>query len=351
MMDVNLSYGDLGTQPLASVVKNPALVRSLNLSGNNIDKELSIEIANTYISCMVNLEELDLKDNKIGPQGAKHLCDTLLKHCSKLKYLDLNENGILDESLLYVAYLLQEKRMESLFLVSNHLTQRGMPTLCDGILSSRHIRELTLAFNVLGDGGASVVAKALRGHPSLRSLDISDNRIGDAGAVDVAAHLILPRESRLESLNLSVNCIRDVGFSAISEAVRNTQSRRLIHLDLGGNHEVGSDGRGALIKCMESMRHLQSLDLCSCGLSDEEGWGLVGAVSSRNCGITAIEWFNNPKMRPETEKALYEALKAKRAAARDAEQHWRQLKIFSSVLLGATLLTGLTVAFHQRRHR
>ncbi|RNF26157.1 leucine-rich repeat protein [Trypanosoma conorhini] len=351
MLEISLSYGDLATQPLASAVPDPALVGSLDLSGNNLSKEMFIEIVDKYISGMANLTELDIKDNKIAPQGAEHLCNTLMKQCRKLKYLDLGENGILDESLLYVAHLLQELRIETLILLSNHLTHRGIPTLCDGICSSRHLQQLSLALNVLGDRGASMIAEALTGHPSLRILDISDNQIGDAGAASVARYLILPSNSRLESLNLSINCFGDVGFAAIAEAVEQTQSSRLVHLDLGASCRVGPAGRRALIKCVSSMRHLQSLDLCSCELSDEETRDLVVAVASRNCGITKLEWFNNPGMEQGTERALEEALEAKRAACRATAERWRRAKLLSGVLLGAALLGGVAVVLRRRRFR
>ncbi|ESL06621.1 leucine-rich repeat protein [Trypanosoma rangeli SC58] len=350
-MEIHLSYGDLAIQPLASAVTDPALVRSLDLSGNNISAEMLVEIVDKYINGMKNLGELDIKDNKIGSQGAKYLCNALMKQCHDLKYLDLGENGILDQSLLDVAYLLQELRIETLFLLSNHLTPRGIPTLCDGICSSRYIRDLSLALNILGDRGASMIAEALMGHPSLRSLDISDNQIGDAGAVSVARYLILPSNSQLQSLNLSVNCFGDVGLLAIAEAVEKTQSTRLARLDLGGNYRIGPAGRRALIKCVSSMRHLQSLDLCSCHLSDEEARELVVAVSSRNCGIKELEWFNNPGMELETERALHEALQAKKVAFQVETERWRRLQIFSGVLLGASLLGAIAVALRQRRLR
>ncbi|KAH9579940.1 Leucine-rich repeat [Trypanosoma melophagium] len=350
MVDIDLSYNDLTTTPLATVVSDHALVRSLDLSGNNISAESLIDMVDKHISRMINLEELDLKDNRMGPRGAEHLCKALMQHCPKLRYLDLNENSILDESLLHVAYLLQESRIESLFLVSNHLTPRGLPTLCDGVVSSNYVRELQLAFNLLGDAGAVLLAKALRDHPTLRSLDISDNGVGDAGAVAVAEHLILPPASRLESLTLSVNKIADVGFAAIAEAVAHTRSTRLRHLDLGCNAAVGNTGRSALTQHARHMRHLQSLDLCSCKLSDADAQRLTEAVLSDTCGITQIEWYNNPAIKLETEKALQEAIDAKYASLVQKEKQQLKMKRIGGVICGAALLaSAVTITMRLRR--
>ncbi|KEG10326.1 putative leucine-rich repeat protein [Trypanosoma grayi] len=344
MTEIDLSYGDLDTKTLASVVTDHASVVSLDLSGNQIPAEALIEIVDTHICRMVNLETLDLKANKIGPRGAEHLCKALIQHCPKLRYLDLNENGILNEALFHLAYLLQGNRIESLLLVSNHLTPRGIPTLCDGLLLNRHIRELVLAFNVLGDTGASTIAKALADHPSLQLLDISDNRISDLGAVDIAEHLILSPLSHLDSLNLSVNSIGDVGFTAIAEAVARTRNRRLRHLDLGCNAEVGPMGRRALIAHVASMRHLKSLGLCSCNLSDEDALSLTVAVLCDGCGITSIEGFNNPEMLPKTERALDEALKLKRIKRLSDKKRECQYSLVASIVLGAAVVVGIRVA-------
>ncbi|ORC91078.1 putative leucine-rich repeat protein [Trypanosoma theileri] len=349
MVDIDLSYNDLTTTPLETVVNDHTRVRSLDLSGNSLSAELFIDIVEKHISRMVNLEELDLKDNRMGPRGAEYLCKALMQHCPKLRYLDLNENGILDESMLHIAYLLQESRLQSLFLVSNHLTPRGLPTLCDGVISSNYIRELQLAFNLLGDVGASLLAKALRDHPTLRSLDISDNGIGDAGAVAIAEHLILSPASRLESLTLSVNKIADIGFTAIAEAVAQTRSPHLRHLDLGCNAAVGPAGRTALTENARHMRHLQLLDLCSCKLTDMDAQRLTEAVLSDTCGITQIEWYNNPAIKLETEKALHEAIVSKYAGLIQKEKQRLKLKLLGGVVFGATLLAGAVIIMRLRR--
>nr|CCC90873.1 putative leucine-rich repeat protein (LRRP) [Trypanosoma congolense IL3000] len=338
-MDVDLSYGDLEVQSLRAVFTNNALVRTLNLSGNNIPSDVFINVMKDHVSHMRNLEELDVKNNKIGPDGAQYLCKSITQNCPRMRYVDLSENGILDESLVDVAHLLSDSCIETLFLVSCHITPRGVPTLCDGVLSSQHISSLSLAFNMLGDAGASYIARALSSHPALRSLDISDNRIGDVGAVDVAEHLILSHHSRLEWLVLSVNPIGDIGFSAIGEALARTRNPHLTHLDLGCSSNVGPGGRHAFIRHVRSMRYLFSLDLCSCNLSEEDAQNLRVAVLSPICGIESIEWYNNPGITLPTELALDAALKEKRSAKERRENHTRHICLTAASLFTAVMIT------------
>lgn len=110
-----------------------------------------MNIVNKYINKMHGLTTLDIKDNKIGPKGAIYLFDNLHKYCKQIKYLDVNENSIHDDALYSLAVLLCHSKLEVLNLVTNHITPRGLPTLCDGVQRSTSLTSLSLAFNLLDD--------------------------------------------------------------------------------------------------------------------------------------------------------------------------------------------------------
>ncbi|XQJ28865.1 leucine-rich repeat protein, putative [Leishmania guyanensis] len=312
---VELTYGQLTSEALEAAIVDPAGVTSLDLSGSNMSPEYCMEVVRRYISRMTNLESLDLKDNKIGPKGAVCLFDALREHCPHLTYLDVNENAIQDEALYSLALLLQSVKLRTLSVVTNHITPRGLPTLCDGAVVCRTLTELSLAFNLLGDEGARIVAEMLGSHPNLTSLDLSDNHIGDLGAVAIAEAFILSSSSRIESLNLSVNHVGDVGFQAIAEALTKTNNRHFTALDLACNDAVTDVGRDALVRAVPNMRHVYSLDLTSCDLSDDNVKALTEAIRSSRTSVGSVEWYNNPRIQLVTEKALYDAIEAKAAAA------------------------------------
>ncbi|KPI89765.1 putative Leucine-rich repeat protein [Leptomonas seymouri] len=313
---IEFTYGQLTPEVLGGIIVDPAGITSVDLTGNNISSDDCIELVKQYISKMVNLESLDLKDNKIGPQGAIYLFDTLRENCPHLTFLDVNENAIQDEALYPLALLLQSVKLRTLNVVTNHITPRGLPTLCDGVVACPTLTELSLAFNLLGDEGGIVVAQMLSNHPSLTSLDLSDNRIGDGAAVAIAEAFILSHFSRLESLNLSVNHMGDLGFQALAEALTKTSNKNFSALDLACNDAVTDVGRAALVQALPRMRYVYSIDLTSCDLSDENAKDLMEAIRSSRTSVGVIEWYNNPRIQLATEKALYEAIEAKAAAAR-----------------------------------
>lgn len=312
---VEFTYGQLTPEVLEALIVDPAGVVAVDLSGNNITAEHCIELVRRYISKMVNLESLDLKDNKIGPQGAMVLFDALRENCPRLAFLDVNENAIQDEALYPLALLLQSAKLRTLNVVTNHITPRGLPTLCDGVVACPTLTELSLAFNLLGDEGGMVVAQMLGNHPSLTALDLSDNRIGDAAAVAIADAFILSHTSRLESLNLSVNHMGDLGFQALAEALTKTNNKHFNALDLACNDAVTDAGRAALVQAVPRMRCVFSIDLTSCDLSDENAKDLTEAIRSSRTSVGVVEWYNNPRIQLATEKELYEAIEAKAATA------------------------------------
>lgn len=343
---IELTYGQLTSEALEAAIVDPTGVTSLDLSGSNMSPEYCIELVGLYISKMTNLESLDLKDNKIGPQGAMFLFHALREHCSHLTYLDVNENAIQDEALYHLALLLQSVKLRTLNVVTNHITPRGLPTLCDGVMACRTLTELSLAFNLLGDEGARIAAEVLGSHPSLRTLDLSDNHIGDLGAVAIAEAFILSSTSRIESLNLSVNHMGDVGVEAIAEALTKTNNKHFTALDLACNDAVTDVGRQALMRAVPHMRYVYSLDLTSCDLSDDNAKALTEAIRSSRTSVGTVEWYNNPRIKLPTEKALYEAIEV-RAAAR------RSLKGDGSVVLyaGVALTAAMVVASIIMRRR
>ncbi|CAJ1990798.1 leucine-rich repeat protein [Leishmania donovani] len=345
---IELTYGQLTSEALEAAIVDPAGVTSLDLSGSNMSPEYCIELVSRYISKMVNLESLDLKDNKIGPQGAMFLFDALREHCPHLTYLDVNENAIQDEALYPLALLLQSVKLRTLNVVTNHITPRGLPTLCDGVMACRTLTELSLAFNLLGDEGGRIAAEILGSHPSLRTLDLSDNHIGDLGAVAIAEAFILSSASRIESLNLSVNHMGDVGFAAIAEALTKTNNKHFTALDLACNDAVTDVGREALMRAVPHMRYVYSLDLTSCDLSDDNAKALTEAIRSSRTSVGTVEWYNNPRIKLLTEKALYEAIEAK-AAARLSLKGDGSVVLYAGVALTAAMVV-VSIIMRQRQN-
>lgn len=347
---MELTYGQLTSELLKECISDPTKVVALDLSGNGISPSYFCEIVDEYISRMVKLESLDLKSNRIGPSGATHLFDALRVNCPRLTYLDVNENAVHDEAMYPLALLLQCRGIRTLNVVTNHITPRGLPTLCDGVAACRSLTELSLAFNMLGNEGAKIVAELLRSHPSLTTLDLSDNSIGDSGAVALADAFILSNSSRVASLNLSVNRVGDVGFAAISEALAKSKNRHLHHLDLGCNSAVGEAGRAELVRTVPSMKYLQSLDLTSCNLSDADAQHLADFIGAGHTSLCTVEWYNNPNICLPTEKILHEAIEARSAAARRSQDNSNSAWALCAGVIATMAMVAVSVVLrHSKR--
>jgi hypothetical protein len=86
-----------------------------------------------------------------------------------------------------------------------------------------HLRQLNLQCNAIGEDGALKVADALMtsGAP-LQVLNIAVNRVGDQGACAFAG--LLEEKTCLKMLNLSSNCVTDIGAKALVAALARSPS-------------------------------------------------------------------------------------------------------------------------------
>ena len=169
----------------------PETVVSVDLSGNKFSASAASKLAAKLFADMPNLTDLDMKDNRVGASGWAEIRVALEKHCPALTSLDLSENILRDDGVYDVALLLASRvKVRHLMLVTNHITTRGVPTLCDGLRQSKHLVELMVDYNMLGDDGANQLCTCIAGHPTLARLGMSDNGIGDCGAAAVAQHIL-----------------------------------------------------------------------------------------------------------------------------------------------------------------
>jgi hypothetical protein len=303
---------------------DPKSITSLDLSGNRIDAQVCTDVSWKYISQCSSLTSMDLKANNIGPDGWSALYQALSSTCSgTLEELDISENGIFDEGLFQVAKLLVEaKRLRSLALVTNSLTPRGIPTLCDGLRHAHALQSLLIDYNNLGDAGACAIVEVVLALPNLTKLGLSDNSIGDAGAIAIANGLIAAHKkkskgtgallltaSNIEWLNLSCNAIGDAGFAALGEALCDVNGNAAIrNVDLSCNQQCGEAGRMKLATSSARWVALTSVELCSMNLSSASVLALTASVRSSKSSLRYVEYFNNPDVAPEAEAELAKAM-------------------------------------------
>ena len=173
-------------------------LNSLNLSDNNITaegaKHLSTALMITHNNCKLN--SLNLKDNNITDKGVKHLYTALIHTTCKLNNLNLRDNNITDEGVkhLFRALIHTNCKLNSLDLWHNNITDEGVKHLCRALIHTNcKLNSLDLRANHITDEGVKHLSKALtHTNCKLNSLNLEFNKITQEG------------ENLLNSMN--INC-------------------------------------------------------------------------------------------------------------------------------------------------
>jgi len=110
--------------------------------------------------------------------------------------------------------------LQSLELHGFFLHSEDLPELCRSLSKCTSIEQLFLSNNNLQDYGVSYLAKVLSRHNTfkLRQLTLYNNNIGDFGAQCLSDALL--GSPHLETLNLQMNFVKDLGVSYFVDALR-----------------------------------------------------------------------------------------------------------------------------------
>ncbi len=130
----------------------------------------------------------------------------------------------------------------------------GITAIADALRVNGTLTMLSLANNRLGEEGTKAICEALEQNKTLKELDISHygssfgtNIGGSAGAKHVAK--MLGVNGGLTALDLSSNCLKDEGVSAVCEAIKSNKETKLASLNMGANRIglMGSKSVAAMV--------------------------------------------------------------------------------------------------------
>uniref|UniRef100_A0A8D1VEC1 Ribonuclease inhibitor n=1 Tax=Sus scrofa TaxID=9823 RepID=A0A8D1VEC1_PIG len=192
------------------------------------------------VASQASLRELDLGSNGLGDAGIAELCPGLLSPASRLKTLWLWECDITASGCRDLCRVLQAKEtLKELSLAGNKLGDEGARLLCESLLQpgcqleslwvkscsltaaccqhvslmltqNKHLLELQLSSNKLGDSGIQELCQALsQPGTTLRVLCLGDCEVTNSGCSSLASLLLANRS--LRELDLSNNCVGDPG--------------------------------------------------------------------------------------------------------------------------------------------
>nr|XP_029131841.1 dynein regulatory complex subunit 5 [Labrus bergylta] len=241
----------------------------LELLGNNEGPSIDHFNFNILLSKLTNLEELHLvyRVKQCGMNFEWQMFEmtdrdcvslaTALKSCMTLKLLRLHES---------------------------HIDDKKCRLLVKHLLDHPSLRKLDFSYNLIGDRGTRAVAKLLA-RSKLETLNMCCNEIREHGAKAIAH--ALSNNSTLLSLNLRLNRLGDEGGQAIGKALLNNDNNTLLHLHLGGN-TLTAPTAIALAKVIAQNKTLKGINL-SCNNLGVAGGKALEEAMSYNTNITECD--------------------------------------------------------------
>jgi Ran GTPase-activating protein (RanGAP) involved in mRNA processing and transport len=163
----------------------------------------------------------------------------------------------------------------------NRLEVEGAAAVSHGLRYLPHLAVLNLNATRIHADGAVMIASGLEYVPQLRELTIAYSYIGDVGVMALAEVISKGCLSQLTRLDLAANGITAAGAIALARSLPSTPL--LSVLDIGWNHEIGSNGVMALVTALPQLQHVSSLNLPNTFRGSHGDAALMAALALLPC--------------------------------------------------------------------
>ncbi|XP_077322829.1 NACHT, LRR and PYD domains-containing protein 12-like isoform X2 [Lithobates pipiens] len=256
--DVNLGSCNIQDEGLKKFI--PALhnMKSLRLSSNHLTDSSCTHLA-SVITNNQTLRTLDLSGNNLEGPPFRDLMEALTK--TQIEELQLMYNHLTDSSCPHLASVIRNNRtLRTLNLSQNNLEGPHFRDLMEALTTSR-IEKLQLSSNHLKDSSCPHLASVIRNNQTLRRLNLSGNNL-EGPHFRVLMEALTT--SRIEELELYDTHLTDISCPHLASGIRNNQTLRT--LILSGNNLEGPHFRD-LMEALTTSR-IEELLLCSNYLKD-----------------------------------------------------------------------------------
>ena len=231
----------------------------------------SVELLIAYLNDS-NTDHLDISNNRIGPEGVKHLVTYLP---SKLTYLAMIWNKTCPKWMQCFFTRPAVINLTSLDISWNKIGGEGMKLLSQH-LPNTGLTYLDIGHNKIGNEWIELLSQHLP-NTGLTYLDISYNNIGDKGIKDL--FLSLKKNSKLTSLNVIGNKITSKGMEHLPQYLPDS----LTYLDISNNN-IGNEGVQYLSICLKETK-LATLKINDININGEG----IGCLSTLPNTITFLD--------------------------------------------------------------
>ncbi|AZL16138.1 leucine-rich repeat domain-containing protein [Rickettsiales endosymbiont of Stachyamoeba lipophora] len=242
-----LTAKDISSEGMVLIAKAlPKSIRYLDLSGNGIDSDVAIDIANSLAG--TDIAYLILRNNNIGGVGIRALTDKLPK---SLFLLDLSGNLIEEETIENLgSFLLSCFQLNQLILENTQLNAETAQRIIKCLSAS--LEELDLSANPIGDSGViSIMAELPEKCPHLQTLFFKNINLGKQGVEAIVYSL--PKLPKLVSLILYGNKL-GVTEAAILGAACGKVEATDVNVYFGVSEEVNPELLTAFEKAKQHAR-------------------------------------------------------------------------------------------------
>ncbi|KAJ3128845.1 hypothetical protein HK098_003388 [Nowakowskiella sp. JEL0407] len=273
---------------------NPPLT-SLNLSGVTI-----IDDANAVeegLSKSTALKILDLSNTKWEYDGAEAIGKGLSNNKS-LQELYLNGTKIFSNGgAVFGKGLSGHIMLQKLGLEGCGIDDEAAIWIAEGLSANSSISNLILKSNNIATSGWNAIDKALKINKTLKHLDLSENAIKSEESFTAEG---VGLNCGLTYLNLSKNCVGDVGGEKIGKSLKTNISLTELRLEF---NEIGKNAAKSIAESLETNTSIKTLSLSYNQINDS---GLVAFVAplKGNSSLETLDLRENQITKAGGEKLI-----------------------------------------------
>ncbi|XP_056401116.1 ribonuclease inhibitor-like, partial [Hyla sarda] len=213
------------------------------------------------------LKRLDLSTNNLYGPHFSDLMDALSSPDCRIEELHLAENDLQDTSCTQLAFGMSDNQsLKILDLSYNNLSGPHLSDLMDALSSPAcRIETLYLVENHLSDSSCTQLAFGVRDNQSLKKLVLSNNRLSGPHFSDLMDALSSP-DCRIEELHLANTGLQDTSCVQLAFGIRENQTLR--KLVLSNNHLSGPHFSDLMDALSSPDCRIEELHLANTGLQD-----------------------------------------------------------------------------------
>lgn len=210
------------------------------------------------------VEEFTYCNSFMDPYTMVEFTKLLYQWSSRLRVLNVSQNGI-SHQIIHLSNLLpQLKRLECLDVSNNGIDKKGARSLIQSLLGLTRFKSLNMIGNYVGSEGGMIWGELVVNLPQLETLKISSNQLGPDGFQSFTSMLSSNLSSQLMTLDLSWNSLYSQNI--IFEFNSLSSLKHLICLNLSWNY-LNDQAAYSLSLLLPSLTKLQTLHLSTCHLS------------------------------------------------------------------------------------